>query len=189
VYSEDLTSIVVPEAFVGLRVIGKADHPLDVQSDSQHDVVHVHLSARWPRPGLQYHLKAPPAANNSYDNSSVNRLQKHVCQVESHPHQRLNVSHSLKSRACSVTTAATVQTGETQFQCMQHMLQQVSEGHLKTVPDDFNPVKEGTFTREPCPQGAYLMFAVMKAGAVPFLIRRQYIELVSALNMVRWPGR
>ena len=33
------------------------------------------------------------------------------------------------------------------------------------------------------------MFAVMKAGAVPFLIRRQYGELVSALNMVRWPRR
>lgn len=33
------------------------------------------------------------------------------------------------------------------------------------------------------------MLAVMKAGAVPFLIRRQYGEFVSELNMVRWPGR
>ena len=33
------------------------------------------------------------------------------------------------------------------------------------------------------------MFAVTKAAAVPFLIRRQYGELVSELNMVRCPGR
>ena len=33
------------------------------------------------------------------------------------------------------------------------------------------------------------MLAVMKAFAVPFLIRRQYGELVPELNMVRCPGR
>lgn len=114
------------------------------------------LRQQWPRPGLQYRLKAPPAANNSYDDSSVNRLQKHVCQVESHPHQRLTVAHSLKSRACSVTTAATVQTGETQFQCMQHMLHQVSEGHLKTVPDDFNPSQRGDLHQRTLPTGCLL---------------------------------
>jgi len=44
---EELISAGVLEAGTRLEVFGKANHSSDIQSNSQGDVVHVQLSARW----------------------------------------------------------------------------------------------------------------------------------------------